>query len=246
MGIALVVLVASGAAAEIRRVESVGAIPLRADSPRSSPPRDAAVRRALDAAVWEIALELLPGMGATEAEEVLPAALGKDPFEFTNRFRIIEDRGEVPASITDDPQAALEYVVVVEAGIDTGRVAERLKKAGLMFVRPGTSSRSTTVIVEQLSDFVAYEHLLEGLVGGAGAESAVPVEFERGRAVIAVEADSAPAKLLDDLIATAPPGLTIRSLGIAGSVLTLRIAYEPPPIEPEATSTEAARRTRQN
>ena len=96
-------LTALDAGAEVRRVESIGAIPLRSDTRRSSPPRDAAVRQALDAAVWEVALDLLPGMGSAEAEEVLPGALGDDPFEFTTRFRIIEDRGEVAASLTDAP-----------------------------------------------------------------------------------------------------------------------------------------------
>jgi len=239
-------LLTSAASAEVRRVESIGVIPLRSDSPRSSPPRDAAVKRALNSAVWEVALDLLPGMGTTEAEEVLPGALGSDPFEFTNRFRITEDRGEVPAELTDDPQAPLEYVVVVEANIDAGRVAQRLKAAGLMFERAGAHARSITVVVEQLSDFVAYERLLDSLVSGAGANSAVPVEFERGRAVIAVEADSAPTQLLDDLVSSAPPGLQIRSLGVVGEVVTLRIAYEAPVEPPEAAPTDAARRARRN
>lgn len=239
-------LIAASVGAEVRRVESIGAIPMRTDTRRSSPPRDAAVRRALNVAVWEVALDLLPGIGAAEAEEMLPEALGDDPFEFTTRFRITEDRGEVPASLTDDSEASLEYVVVVEANIDAGRIEGRLKDAGLMFARSGTEARLVTVVVEQLTDFVAYERLLEALVAGAGANSAVPVEFERGRAVIAVEAPSTPPQLFEDLVASAPPGLRITSLGVVGEVLTLRIAYEAPAEDADAAPPGATRRARRN
>jgi hypothetical protein len=243
--VALVGGSAPGAGAEVRRIESVGAIPLQSDVRRSSPPRDAAVRRALNSAVWQVALGLLPGMGETEAQEVLPGALGDDPFEFTTRFRIIEDRGEVPASLTDDPQASLEYVVVVEANIDASRVEKRLKEAGLMFTRSGSAAHPVTVVVERLTDFIAYQKLLEALVTGAGANSAVPAEFERGRAVIAVEALSDAPQLLEDLLAGAPPGLQITSLGVVGDVLTLRIEYEAV-VEDPGVSTGAAPRVRRN
>jgi hypothetical protein len=239
-------LIAARAGADVRRVESIGAIPLRSDTRRSSPPRDAAVRRALNAAVWEVALDLLPGMGTTEAEETLPGALGDSPFDFTTRFRIIEDRGAVPASLTEDPEASLEYVVVVEANIDAGRIEKRLKEAGLMFAGSGVEARPLTVVVEQLTDFVAYERLLETLVGVAGANSAVPSQFERGRAVIAVEARTTPSQLLEDLVASAPLGLRITSLGVVGEVLTLRVEYEAPAEDLEAAPTDAARRARRN
>jgi len=224
----LAAVIAGEAGAELRRVESEGAISVDAGVPRSSPPREAAVRRALDGAVWEVARSLTPEIGEAEAAELLPAALGSDPFLYTSRFRIVEDRGVVPTSDgTGD-----EYVVVVESSIDAARVEERLRDAGLLFVRSGGAERRITVVVEQLSDFAAYERLLESLVGGARAQSAVPVEFERGRAVIEVTAGSSPARLLDDLLATAPPGLEVTSLGIAGETLTLRVAWEAPP-EPD-------------
>jgi len=231
---ALITLSALDVRAELQRVEATGAIPLRAGSPRSSPPRDAAVRRALELAVQSVALGLLPGMGVAEAEEVLPQALGDDPFEFTTRFRITEDRGAVSTSLTDDPQAPLEYVVVVEANIDANRVEKRLREAGLMFARSGADVRAVTVVVEQLTDFVAYQKLLEALVTGAGANSAVPTTFARGRAVIAVEAAAAPPQLLEDLRTTAPPGLQITPLAVGADALTLRIAYEPVAEDPTA------------
>lgn len=246
LAIAVLVGSAAGASAEVRRVESVGAIAVYPDVRRSSPPRDAAVRRALDTAVWDVARSLAPDIGAAEAEEVFPAALGSDPFQYTNRFRIIEDRGEVPASITSESGAPTEYVVVVDASIDAGRVEDRLREAGLLFTRAGGGDRRITVVVEQLADFVAYEHLLESLVSGARARSAVPTEFERGRAVIEVTAETGPARLLDDLVATAPPGLSIQSLGIAGETLTLRIAYEAPPEPDPASATTTPLRNRRN
>ena len=42
------------------------------------------------------------------------AALGKNPLDYANRFRILEDRGERPALFTEIPGVSTEYVVLVE------------------------------------------------------------------------------------------------------------------------------------
>jgi hypothetical protein len=208
-------------------MEAVGAVPLAPDVRHASPPRDLAVRMALNEAVRRVALDLVPNMEPEEAAEYLPEVLGDEPLDYTTRFRIIEDRGERPALFADDPEVEFEYVVVVEAHIDADRVKQRLMEAGLLATgSDDASQRSIRLVVEDFESYAAYAALREALVEGVGVSSALPVEMERGRAVLAVTTVGGPRQLLEDLLRAAPPELLITPLSAREDELTVRIALE--------------------
>ncbi len=224
--------VAPGQAADLRSTESVGAVPLHADARPASPPRDAAVRKALAEAVRRVALELLADRDPAEVEPRLDAALGADPFVYISRFRTLEDRGERPVLFSDDPEARTEYVVVVEASVDAARVRERLAKGGLLVTPAGEARRvQVRVEAEGLNDFAAYRALRDTLVEGVGVRSALPVELEHGRAVLEVDGELSGSELLAAMLRAAPPGLTLTPLETTPERLRLRVslAVEPAP-----------------
>jgi len=238
----LVLLLAPAAGAEVRQLETVGALPLLPGVRHASPPRDAAVRIALNEAVRRVALDLLPDMAPEEASELLLGVLGDEPFDYTSRYRITEDRGERPALFAEDPAVELEYVVVVEAHIDADRVEKRLEDAGWLMGRAdGAPERDLQLVVEDLPSYAAYAALRTALIEGVGVKSALPVEMERGRGVLLVTTASDADRLLEDLLRAAPPELLITPLGTDADVLTLRIVLEEPPLEPEPGA--ARRRT---
>jgi hypothetical protein len=226
-GLALVWLTAAGAGAEVRQVEAVGAVPLSADVRPQTPLRDLAVRRALNDAVRRVAVDLIPDLDPEEAGEFLPEALGDEPFAYTTRFRIIEDRGEVPALYSEDPEVEFEYVVLVEAHIDSDRVEKRLGEAGLLAGRaPRPARQDLLLIVEDPPDFAAYAALRRVLLEDVGVESALPVEMERRRAVIRIRASGGASQLLEDLLRAAPPELVISPIDAQNDVLTLRVSLD--------------------
>jgi hypothetical protein len=225
--LALGLLLAPAAGAEVRQIEAVGAVPLHAGASPSTAPRDAAVRRALVEAVLRVASDLVPELPPEEATAYLPEALGDEPLDYTTRYRITEDRGETPADDRVDAGASLMYVVVVEAHIDAGRVAERLESAGLMFAdRDGAPLRAVRVVIEDLSDYAAYIALRNVLVEGAGARSALPVEMERGRSELVVETSRSPNELLEEALRSAPPELRITPLAVGRDDVRVRVALE--------------------
>jgi hypothetical protein len=240
-GLALVLLLASAARAEIRQVEAVGAVPLAPDARHTTPLRDIAVRMALSEAVRRVALDLIPGVDPAEAAELLPGVLGDDPIDYTTRYRIIEDRGERPALFAEDPDVEFDYVVVVEAYIDADRVEKRLEAAGLLGAGRDTAPhRDIRLVVEDLEGFAAYASLRKALIEGVGVRSALPVEMERGRAVLVVNTAYDPWQLLDELLRAAPPELRITPLDTQEDAITLRIALAALPAGAE-TGAPAAR-----
>jgi len=229
-GLALALLLASTAPAEVRQLEAVGAVPLAPDARHTTPLRDIAVRMALNEAVRRVALDLIPGLDPAEAGAVLPGVLGDEPFDYTTRFRIIEDRGERPALFAEDPDVELEYVVVVEAHIDADRVKRRLEGAGLLAAGGDTAPhRDLQLVIEDLESFGAYAALRKALIEGVGVRSALPVEMERGRVVLVVNTSHDPWQLLEELLQAAPPELLITPVDAREDALTLRIALEAPP-----------------
>jgi len=221
-------LAAPGRAADLRATEAVGAVPLHADARPATPPRDAAVQKALAEAVRRVALELLADQDPAAIEAQLDAELGKDPLVYISRFRTLEDRGERPVLFSDDPVAKTEYVVVVEATVDAGRLRERLGRAGLL-VAPAGEVRRYHVRLEAdgLEDHAAYRALRETLLEGVGVRSALPVELERGRAVLDVDAELAGDALLAALVRAAPPGMTLTALETSPERLHVRVTLAP-------------------
>jgi hypothetical protein len=120
-----------------------------------------------------------------------------------------------------------EYVVVVEAHIDADRVEKRLADAGLLMARSaGAPHRNLRLVVEDLESFAAYAALRETLIERVGVRSAVPVEMERGRAVLVVNTSGGPWQLLEELLLAAPPELLITPVDTREDALTLRIGLE--------------------
>ncbi len=197
-------------AGEIRRIESVGAIPLGPEITRTEPPRDAAVRAALRDAALRLALDLLStDFDPIEAESAILEALGDDPFQYATRFRILEDRGEGPALFVDDPGVESEYIVVVEAHLDLDRIRQRMTAQGLVAPAGVAARMEVRVVMEGLGTYEAFQSLRRILVEDLGVRSAVPMEMQRGRIVLKVVSDRKGPELLDDLLAVLPPELQI-------------------------------------
>ncbi|MFQ5417620.1 MAG: hypothetical protein ACE5FL_11295 [Myxococcota bacterium] len=221
-------LLAGVAAAEVRQIEAEGIVPLAPGARHRTPPRDEAVRRALNEAVRRVALDLVPDLSPESAAEFLPEVLGDEPFVYTTRFRIIEDRGDRPAIASDDPDVAVEYVVLVEAHIDADRVEARLAEAGLLRDRRDEPAGPDVLLVLQgVDDFAAYSALRRTLEDDVRVESALPIRMERNRVVLQVVASRGTQRLLEDLLRAAPPELVITPLDAQDGILTVRIALDP-------------------
>ena len=194
-------------AADLRRIESVGVVPVAAGAARSAAPRTSAVRAAVARAVESVAISLGPSVPAlaeapagdpardpTSLAPELAPALGDDPLDYAASYRIVEDRGMRKALYEKQSGAPNEYVVVVEVQVDAARVAERLRTAGWL-AAPIGSSAPLRVVLEGVEDYRAYESVRRLLLERGGARSAQPVEFTRTRAVLAVAGAPEPAAL---------------------------------------------------
>jgi hypothetical protein len=98
-----------------------------------------------------------------------------------------------------------------------------------------------------LADFAGFRALRETLLEGVGVRSALPVELERGRAVLDVDSELSGEALLDALVRSAPPGLKLSPLAMEPDHLRVRVEYTPeptpaaPPPVPAARSGPSAR-----
>ena len=218
---------ATPAAADVRRVEALGAVALDPDSPPAVEPRDAALRRALHDAVWRVALDELVGFDPADeaSQDARAGALGKEPLDFATRFRVMEDRGERPALFSEEPGVESEYVVLVEVYVDRDKVRERLRAAGLLSLPSGDSRRyRVRVVLEEVGSYGAYQ-AVRTLLEELGARSAVPVEMERGRAVLEVDGSRSPESLVAALVRAAPPNLSVVPLGVDEEGVHLRARF---------------------
>ncbi|MEE9607396.1 MAG: hypothetical protein V3U03_06610 [Myxococcota bacterium] len=224
--LALVLAVAGGwpAAAEVRKVEAVGAVALDTEHSVRNP-RDAALQAALLEAVRRVALEMVPDLGLDEEQEELDAALGDQSQEFVSGYRIIDDRGERPALFVDDPEAETEYAMIVEVQVNTDRVRDRLVEAGLL--EPSGDGRRVRLRLEirDVESYAVYR-AIRTLLDEVGVRSALPVEMERGRVVLDVDGDREGTELLEDLLRAAPDNLTILPIDSDYDRLTLRARFQ--------------------
>ncbi len=237
--IALLVLVwAAPAGAEIRSLEVLGVLPMDEQARKGGIPKDEAIAAALWEGVSRVAEELLIDSVIEEPEDgsdPIRAALGSDMLPYTQRFRIVEDRGERPALFADsDDGAATEYVVVVDVRVDVERVRQRLIGAGLLSIEEGAPGRRIVMEVQGLTRYPGYARLVEALrAPGIGAGRVVPLEFERGRIVLDVQVELEAAELIRRLKAAAPSELGVTALYIGRPT-------QPASDEPDAGSTPLA------
>lgn len=227
--LALLVAAAGGASgAELRRVEAVGAVPAGADAPSGIPIRRAALEAALAQAVLRVASDL---GGVSEQDPALQQILGNDPLGYVSRYRMLEDRGERRALLVDDPDVTMEYVVLVEAQVDEGRIRSRLTDAGILSPRERADTASVLVVLEDLHSYWALAAIREQLEADSRVRSVVPQEFEVGRVALAVETSRDPRDLLRQLSASPPAGVEVRLLEAGRSGLRLRVVELEPPAD---------------
>lgn len=222
----LLAVAGAARAVEERVVDSVGAVAVKgAAGGRSGTPRDAALRAAIVEAVRRVALELLPAdAAATDPEAAVDAALAPDPRAFANRFRILEDRGEGPALLVEEPGVQTEYVMVVQAQVDVGRVRQRLVRAGLLPAGDLAPSQRLRIVIEDLDGYAGYR-AVRTLLDDLGVRGAVPVEMDRGTAVLEVESRLPASELLAQLVRSAPPELRLDAVASDAESLTLRAHF---------------------
>jgi hypothetical protein len=239
------VLAGGAAASDLRQIESVGAAPIRPGDPNARPPRDAAVRAAVARGVEDVAQSLLPSgweealapgevgrSGPDDLDARLAVVLGKDPFEYATRFRVLEDRGVRPALFSKDPDVENEYVVLVEVFVDAGRLNERFESAGWIEEPQQADGGAVRIVLQDLSSFGAYDALRRTLIQDLGMTSAIPVELSRGRAVLSVTGPYDAEALQAALLRENGEGLRVVPLSREGQTLTLLVDYTPPPPPP--------------
>jgi len=236
---------ATAAGAETRSVEAVGAVPAQAGARSGGPEREAALRAALTEAVVQVGLSLLTNPDPVTARPRVEAALAGDPRDYTARYRVTEDRGVGPRSVLSDPAVPTEYAVKIEAQVDVTRVKSHLAAAGLLPksdaqapVAP-TEVHHLTLVLESVPSFQAYATVRSALVDRAGAKSALPREFTRGRAVLDVETAQPAAALAQGLPALLAPELRVETVAAEGDTVRARIAVAPPPASPPPSAASA-------
>ena len=222
----LLAVAGAARAVEVRVVDGVGAVAVKgAAGGRSGTPRDAALRAAIVEAVRRVALELLPAdAAATDPEAAVDAALAPDLRAFANRFRILEDRGEGPALLVEEPGVQTEYVMVVQAQVDVGRVRQRLVRAGLLPAGDLAPSQRLRIVIEDLDGYAGYR-AVRTLLDDLGVRGAVPVQMDRGTAVLEVESRLPASELLAQLVRSAPPELRLDAVASDAESLTLRAHF---------------------
>lgn len=240
LALVLVLLFGQAASADLRQVESVGVVPLTASS--GDAPRDDALEAAVARAVEGVAEGLLPagweeryaevpaasGAPGKRIDRRLATALGRDPFAYATRYRILEDRGPRDALFHRGSGADREYVVVVEVFVDADRVADALRDAGWLS-GAARADGSVRVVIQDLSSFGAYDALRRVLLDELGAESALPVELAKGRAELAVRGPFGAESLERALVRHQTRGLRVVPLRVEGNTLTLLVDYSAPP-----------------
>lgn len=242
---------AGAARAEIRRVEAVGTSPVRPGA-QVGALRDAARDAALQEAVRRVARDQLdparagslaaPGAGqpaaagartAQDAESRLNAALddalGARALDYLSRFRILEDRGQRTALFSEELGVEAEYVVVVEALVDTERVLARLQRRGLpVLAESPIQVRRLRIELVDLDDYRALAAFQQLLTERLRITGAVPVEMQRGRAVLEVPAQGDAAWLLSQLGQTGARELSVEAVSSDAERLVLRLTLRAP------------------
>ncbi len=240
-------------------MEAVGSEPVYSDARAARAPRDAAVQRAILEAVSRVAREFLldqsvdeselsdPGTGwpigaaggprpPLESDPLPPEPapdyskiFGRNLVQYTDHYRILEDRGERPALFAQDARVESEYVVIVEVYVDVLRVRHRLEEAGL--VAPAGElpvTRRVVLEVRGLRVYPAYEALQALLLEKVGATRVVALEFAQDRIRLGVEyASGGPVELLNALYAWSPPELEITPVLSDEDHLTISVEWVP-------------------
>ncbi|MBW2714183.1 MAG: hypothetical protein JRC77_10595 [Deltaproteobacteria bacterium] len=159
--------------------------------------------------------------------EILRLALGDQPRGYTNRYRISEDRGLRERLFTGDenPEVSSEYVVVAQVDVDVERIRKALVKAGVidMVVDANVElgSQLRLVILDPLN-YRLVTDLQRVIEEEMEHSSALPLEFERGQAVLAVRSDLGPENFARSLIRRLPAQLHVKQATVRGDEIVMR------------------------
>ncbi len=118
-----------------------------------------------------------------------------------------------------------EYVLVVEVYVDDTQVRDRLLSRGFALGGPEVSDRVRVRVEAEVGSYAAYEALRETLLNQRGVHSALPIELERGRAVLEVEADRDAESLVAGLVDRAPPELRVDPLEVYDDRVRVRVEW---------------------
>ncbi|MFP6639398.1 MAG: hypothetical protein VCC04_04070 [Myxococcota bacterium] len=142
-------------------------------------------------------------------------ALGNDMVPYTKSFRILEDQGERPVLFTQHPDAATEYVVVMEIQVEVDRVRQRLEEVGLIEPRPIGRLEGIELVLRGVQHYSAYQAVVDLLLDPAVAAAVVtPESFEAGRIQLRVEGEWNASELSERLQSAAPAELVLVPLEI--------------------------------
>jgi hypothetical protein len=119
--------------------------------------------------------------------------------------------------------------MVVQAQVDVARVRQSLERGGLLAPSGGDSPRQRLRVVIEDGGFAGYT-AVRTLLDELGVRGAVPVEMERGRAVLEVDSRMPPDELLASLVRSAPPELRVEPVSSDAASLTLRAHFVAPPL----------------
>jgi hypothetical protein len=167
------VLGAPDSAAERVRTGAVGAVAVGPGA------RQAALHAGVREAVLLVAVAVAREAGArSETREVLRRALGEDLLAYAAQYELVEDRGERPAQLVQDPGVEREYVVLIEAQVERTQIRDALIRAGLLGATSEIDVHSLWITIDGVDDWQTWERLRRALAARGG--SVRPVEFSRG------------------------------------------------------------------
>jgi hypothetical protein len=201
--------------AEIVRAQGEGSAPIPGAATPS--PREAALQAALADAVEGVAARLAGRAASPAAEQARRAALGPDPGRFAQGYREVE-RSERPGP------AGRELVVRVEARVDAGAVREALRAAGLLAApaAPSAGGAGARLVIEPLPAWPLLAAVERRLVE-LGARRVTPERADPSAVVLALDSDRSSGWLVEELIASPPPGVSVVPVGDRNGAPAVRL-----------------------
>jgi hypothetical protein len=213
-------LASAPADGEVVRSQGEGSAPITGAAAPS--PREAALQAALADAVQGVAVRLAGRASSPAAEQALRDALGPDPARFAQGFRELE-RSERPG-----PEGR-ELVVRVEARVDASAVREALRAAGLLAARAAPSATAgggARLVIEPLPAWPLLAAVEKRLVE-LGARRVTPERAEPAAVVLSLDSDRSSGWLVEELIASPPPGVSVVPVGDRNGAPAVRLEAVP-------------------
>jgi hypothetical protein len=218
---ALLLGIAAGAAAEAVRSEGVGSAPI--PGAPGVAPRSLALDAALANAVERVAAELLRGGARPPRERELREALAPNPGRFALSYRSVSE--------TERPRATgsgREVAVTIEAQVDRTRLADVLRRAGLLASASASEGAAPLlrIVIEPAPAWPSLAALRRRLVQ-LGARQTQLERVEPERVVLVIDGAPSAARLVADVAASPPPGVAVHLAGEADGVPRIRLESVP-------------------